>query len=321
MVRVLRLRGCLLMKILSGTSHPGLAEEISQILRIPLTHATITRFADEEVFVEIHESIRGEDVFVLQSTCFPTNDNLMELLVILDALKRGSAGRITACIPYFGYARQDRKSGPRTPISAKLVADLLTVAGVNRVLALDLHTGQIQGFFDVPVDNLYVTPFFAKHIQETFQDQKVLIVSPDVGGVVRARSLAKRINAELAIIDKRRERPGESEVMHVIGDVAGRLAILIDDIVDSAGTLCQAAEALIVHGVAEVHGYATHGVLSSRSFERIRNSSLKKLTVTNSIPLKNSESAEKIQILSIAPLLAEAIRRTHHELSISCLFD
>ncbi len=310
------------MKLLAGTSHPALAEEVSRILKIPLAKATTTRFSDQEAFVEIHESIRGEDVFVLQSTCFPANDNLMELLVILDALKRGSAQRITACIPYFGYARQDRKSGPRTPISAKLVADLLTTAGADRVMTLDLHAGQIQGFFNVPVDNLFVTPFFARTIQEIFPDTPPLIVSPDVGGVVRARSLAKRLNADLAIIDKRREKPGHSEVMHVIGDVKDRVAILIDDIVDSAGTLCHAADALIRNGAAKVDAYATHGVLSGNAQQRIQDSRIDSLSVTNSIPLSREKSSvSKIKALSIAPLLADAIWRTHQEESIACLFD
>lgn len=309
------------MKLLSGTSHPALAKEIAENLGIPLMQAHIRRFADQEVFVEICESVRGKDVFVIQSTCFPANDHLMELLVILDALKRGSARRITACIPYFGYARQDRKSGPRTPISAKLVADLLTVAGAGRVLTLDLHTGQIQGFFNIPVDNLFVTPVFAKEIQSRFSGETPLIVSPDVGGVVRARSLAKRLDADLAIIDKRRESPGKSEVMHIIGDVSDRLALIVDDMVDSAGTLCQAADALLAAGARAVYGYGTHGVLSGDAAQRIHQSGLKSLTITNSIPLPPTSHTSQIHLLSIAGLFSEAMKRIHHEQSLTSLFD
>ncbi len=311
----------IVMKLLAGTSHPGLSQEVSQLLGIPLTQTTIKRFADDEVFVEIHESVRGQDVFVLQSTCFPANDHLMELLVVLDALKRGSVSRVTVCMPYFGYARQDRKSGPRTPVSAKLVADLLTTAGANRVLTLDLHAGQIQGFFDIPVDNLFVTPFFAREIDHLFQDDRPLIVSPDVGGVVRARSLAKKLNADLAIVDKRREKAGESEVMHLIGDVRDRVAILIDDIVDSAGTLCNAAAALKIAGASKVCAYGTHGVLSGGAIQRIQESDLESLTCTNSIPFSSHDVSGKIKTLSIASLLAEAIRRIHYEESLSDLFD
>src|SRR5213083_3083021 len=257
------------MKLLAGNSNLPLARSISDYLEVPLTDASVRRFADEEVFVEINENVRGEDVFVVQSTSFPANDNLMELLVIVDALRRGSARRTTAVIPYYGYGRQDRKSGPRTPISAKLVANLITVAGANRVLTLDLHAGQIQGFFDIPTDNLFASPVLSKDIQEKLGNSNLTIVSPDVGGVVRARAIAKRLEADLAIIDKRRERAGVSEVMNIIGDVDGRRCILVDDIVDSAGTLCNAAEALKDAGAAAVSAYVTHGVLSGGAVTRV----------------------------------------------------
>ena len=313
------------MKLLAGNSNPKLAHDVAQYLEIPLTKASVRRFADGEIFVEIHENVRGEDVFVLQSTSAPANDNLMELLICIDALRRASARRITAVVPYFGYARQDRKPGPRTPISAKLVANLVTVAGTSRLLSIDLHAGQIQGFFDVPVDNLYAAPVMSADILARHQAHADLltVVSPDVGGVVRARALAKRLgNAPLAIVDKRRERPGESEVMNIIGDVEGRFCILVDDIVDSAGTLCNAAQALKEKGAAEAIAYVTHGVLSGAAIERVQDSRLSELVITDSI-LANGHvaAASRIRQLSIAPLLGEAIRRISDESSVSSLFD
>ena len=311
------------MKLLAGNSNLPLARAVAQYLELPLTDAAVRRFADEEVFVEIHENVRGEDVFVLQSTGFPANDNLMELLICIDALRRSSAKRITAVIPYFGYARQDRKPGPRTPISAKLVANLVTTAGANRVLSIDLHAGQIQGFFDIPTDNLYAAPVMAADIHARFSGKNLMVVSPDVGGVVRARALAKRLdNAPLAIVDKRRERAGESEVMNIIGDVQGRFCILIDDIVDSAGTLCNAAAALREAGAEDVVAYVTHGVLSGGAVARVEGSSLSELVVTDSIGGPQAVAdAKKIRRLTIAPLLAEAIRRIADETSVSSLFD
>jgi ribose-phosphate pyrophosphokinase len=311
------------MKILAGNSNLPLAEAIARYLELPLTDASVRRFADEEVFVEIHENVRGEDVFVVQSTGYPANDNLMELLICIDALKRASAKRVTAVIPYFGYARQDRKPGPRTPISAKLVANLITVAGAHRVLSMDLHAGQIQGFFDIPTDNLYAAPVMSADIQARFGGKNLMVVSPDVGGVVRARALAKRLeNAPLAIVDKRRERPGESEVMNIIGDVSGRFCILVDDIVDSAGTLCNAAAALREAGAEDVVAYVSHGVLSGGAVARVEGSALSELVITDSIgaPPPVAE-ANKIRHLTIAPLLAEAIRRIADESSVSSLFD
>jgi len=311
------------MKLMSGNSNLPLATSIAEHLGVPITKASVRRFADEEVFVEIHENVRGEDVFVVQSTSYPANDNLMELLICIDALRRASAKRITAVLPYFGYARQDRKPGPRTPISAKLVANLITVAGANRVLSVDLHAGQIQGFFDIPTDNLYGAPVMSADIQARFAGKQITVVSPDVGGVVRARSLAKRLNnAPLAIVDKRREKPGESEVMNIIGDVAGRFCILIDDIVDSAGTLCNAAAALKEGGAAEVVAYCTHGVLSGAAVTRVEKSVLRELVITDSIAAYEAAAAtKKVRILTIAPLLAEAIRRIADESSVSSLFD
>lgn len=310
------------MKILSCNSNLSLSRSISEQLNVPLTLATIRRFADMEIFVEIHENVRGEDVFIIQSTSYPANDHLMELLIAIDALKRGSAKRITAVIPYFGYARQDRKTGPRTPISAKLVANLITIAGADRVLTLDLHAGQIQGFFDIPVDNLFASPVFAKDIEKKYGNENLVIVSPDVGGVVRARGLAKRLNADLAIIDKRREQPGHSEVMNIIGDVQGRKCLIIDDIVDSAGTLCNAAKALKEAGALSVIAYATHGVLSGPALERITNSPLDELVVTNSIePNQAIAESNSIRHISIASLLSEAIKRISLEESVSSLFD
>ena len=311
------------MKIMAGNSNLPLARAIADYLETTLTDASVRRFADEEVFVEIHENVRGEDVFVVQSTSFPANDNLMELLICIDALRRASARRITAVVPYFGYARQDRKPGPRTPISAKLVANQITHAGADRVLSVDLHAGQIQGFFDIPTDNLWAAPVMAADIQARYAGKKLMVVSPDVGGVVRARSLAKRLdNAPLAIVDKRRERAGESEVMNIIGDVAGRTCILIDDIVDSGGTLCNAAAALRQQGAVDVFAYCTHGVLSGAAAARVAKSELSELVVTDSIS-SGEEDAKggKIRRLTIAPLLAEAIRRIADESSVSSLFD
>jgi ribose-phosphate pyrophosphokinase len=311
------------MKILSGNSNRPLAEAISACLNTPLTKAAIRRFSDLEVFVEILENVRGEDVFIIQSTSYPANDNLMELLVSIDALRRGSAQRITAVIPYYGYARQDRKTGPRTPISAKLVANLVTTAGADRVLTMDLHAGQIQGFFDVPTDNLFAAPVFLKDIQENRADgEELVIVSPDVGGVVRARAIAKRLGAELAIIDKRREKAGVSEVMHIIGDVKDRRCILVDDIVDSAGTLCNAADALMQDGAKAVQAYTTHGVLSGGAVARVSASPLESLVTTDSIQATEAmRVAHNIRQITIAPLLAEAILRIAENRSVSTLFD
>jgi ribose-phosphate pyrophosphokinase len=311
------------MKLMAGNSNMPLASAIADYLEIPLTKANVRRFADEEIFVEILENVRGEDVFVLQSTSYPANDNLMELLIMIDALRRASAKRITAVLPYFGYARQDRKPGPRTPISAKLVANLITTAGANRVLSVDLHAGQIQGFFDIPTDNLFGAPVMSADIQTRFPGKQWMVVSPDVGGVVRARALAKRLdNAPLAIVDKRRERAGESEVMNIIGQVEGRFCILIDDIVDSAGTLCNAAAALKAAGAEDVVAYCTHGVLSGGAVARVDGSALRELVITDSIGNHNviAESA-KVRHLTIAPLLAEAIKRIADESSVSSLFD
>ena len=311
------------MKIMAGNSNLPLAREIAAYLDLPLTDASVRRFADEEIFVEIHENVRGEDVFLVQSTSYPANDNLMELLICIDALNRASAKRITAVVPYFGYARQDRKPGPRTPISAKLVANLITQAGANRVLSVDLHAGQIQGFFDIPTDNLYAAPVMAADIQERYRDGDLMVVSPDVGGVVRARALAKRLdNAPLAIVDKRRERPGESEVMNIIGDVKGRCCILIDDIVDSGGTLCNAAQALIDAGAKSVAAYITHGVLSGGAVARVNGSALTELVITDTIlGTEATEQSDRIRVLTIAPLIGEAVRRIADESSVSSLFD
>jgi ribose-phosphate pyrophosphokinase len=311
------------MKLMAGNSNLPMARDIAAYLDLQLTDASVRRFADEEVFVEIHENVRGEDVFVVQSTSFPANDNLMELLICIDALRRASAKRITAVLPYFGYARQDRKPGPRTPISAKLVANLITTAGADRVLAVDLHAAQIQGFFDIPTDNLYGAPVMASDILERTGGQNLMVVSPDVGGVVRARALAKRINdAPLSIVDKRRDKPGSSEVMNIIGDVKGWDCILIDDIIDSGGTLCNAAAALMDAGAKSVTAYLTHGVLSGSAVERVSNSALKELVITDSIqPTEGTLNSPKIRILPIAPLIGEAIRRIADESSVSSLFD
>ncbi|HFB2048641.1 MAG: ribose-phosphate pyrophosphokinase [Hyphomicrobiaceae bacterium] len=310
------------IKLVSGNSNPSLARSISNHLNLPLTKTVCRRFADLEIFVEIQDNVRGEDVFVLQSTSFPANDNLMELLILIDALKRASARRITAVMPYYGYARQDRKVGARTPISAKLVANLIERAGANRIMTLDLHAGQIQGFFDVPTDNLFAAPVMVRDIRDNFELKDICVVSPDVGGVVRARCLAKRIKAPIAICDKRRNCPGTSEIMHVIGNVKSKICILIDDMVDSGGTLVNAANALIEQGAREVLAYTTHGVFSKNASERIRNSKLKSLVVTDSIePTEEVLSIPNVRVLSIAPLLGEAISRTSREQSVSTLFD
>ena len=310
------------MKIVAGNSSRPLAEAIAAHLGLSLTRCSVRRFADMEIFVEVQENVRGQDVFIVQSTSFPTNDHLMELLIIIDALRRASAKRITAVIPYFGYARQDRKSAARTPISAKLVANLITEAGADRVMTLDLHAGQIQGFFDIPTDNLYAAPIMVRDITERMDRSNLIVVSPDVGGVVRARAVAKRIDAPLAIVDKRRERPGESEVMNIIGDVRGRTCILVDDIIDSGGTLCNAADALIDNGAAAVCAYITHGVLSGGAVARIASSKLRELVVTDSIqPTEAVRVARNIRTITIAPLIGEAVGRTAAEESVSSLFD
>jgi ribose-phosphate pyrophosphokinase len=311
------------MKLLAGNSNRPLAEAIGQYLKLPLTKASVRRFADMEIFVEIQENVRGEDIFVIQSTSYPANDNLMELLIVIDALRRASAKRITAVLPYFGYARQDRKVGPRTPISAKLVANLITHAGANRVLTVDLHAGQIQGFFDIPTDNLYAQPVIVKDIADFLgTGDNLTVVSPDVGGVVRARGLAKRLGCALAIVDKRRDRPGVSEVMNIIGEVKGKSCILVDDIVDSGGTICNAAEALMRTGAREVCAYATHGVLSGGAVALVRGSALKSLVVTDSIAVtEDVRNCPNIRCISIAPLLGEAIKRISNEESVSSLFN
>jgi ribose-phosphate pyrophosphokinase len=310
------------MKLFAGNSNRVLAEAVARYLNIPLGRASVRRFADQEIFVEIQENVRGEDVFVLQSTSYPANDHLMELLIMIDAFRRSSARRITAVIPYFGYARQDRRASGRTPISAKLVANLITQAGADRVLTLDLHAGQIQGFFDIPTDNLFAVPVMARDVKAKYRLSNVMVVSPDVGGVVRARALAKRIDAQLAIVDKRRERPGESEVMNVIGGVDGKDCLLIDDIVDSGGTLCNAADALLANGATSVTAYITHGVLSGGAVARITASKLKELVITDSIqPTSGVEAAHNIRVLPISDLIGEAISRTATEESVSSLFD
>ena len=307
------------MKIISCNSNTPLAKEIANYLKLNLVNADIKRFTDNEVFTEIRENVRGEDIFVIQSTSRPANDNIMELLIVIDALKRASARRITAVIPYFGYARQDRKAGPRTPITAKLVANLITIAGASRVLTLDLHAGQIQGFFDIPLDNLLSVPVFSKDIRQNFNQNNISIISPDVGGVVRARIIAEKINAKLAIVDKRRSGPGISEVMNIIGDVKKNDCIIVDDIVDSGGTLCNAADAILAKGAKSVSAYITHGVLSGNAVEKINNSNLSKLIITNSILYKKCNN-DKIETLTIAPLLGEAIKSISEERSVSTLF-
>ena len=310
------------MKILSCNSNINLAESISKTLNTQLVKVDVKRFSDMEVFVEVQENVRGEDMFIIQSTSYPANDNLMELLVSLDALRRASARRITAVIPYYGYARQDRKSGPRTPISAKLVANLITKAGADRILTMDLHAGQIQGFFDIPTDNLFAAPVFVKDIEDRYKNKPVVIVSPDVGGVVRARAIARRINANLAIIDKRREKAGSSEVMNIIGDVSNHHCIIVDDIIDSGGTICNAAQALIDVGAISVDAYVTHGVLSGSAVSNISNSPLASLVTTNSIKATEAvRISNNIRQISIAPIIGEAIRRVHMEQSVSSLFE
>jgi ribose-phosphate pyrophosphokinase len=311
------------MKLISGTANPALAKDMADYLDLSLCKTDIRRFSDDEVFLEIGENVRGQDVFLIQPTSQPANENLMELLIALDALKRASARRITAVIPYFGYARQDRKPGPRTPITAKLAANLITCAGADRILSLDLHAGQIQGFFDIPVDHLYARPVFVEDIEKRYANiDNLMVVSPDVGGVVRARSLAKRLDVELAIVDKRRDRANHSEVMHIIGDVKGRNCILIDDIIDTAGTMCQAAEALMGEGAISVSAYASHGVLSGPALARIEGSVLTDLVVTDSIAATaESKNISKIRHLPVAPLLAEAILRISNETSVSSLFE
>jgi ribose-phosphate pyrophosphokinase len=310
------------MKLLAGNANRALAEAIATHLSVTLCRAHVRRFADQEIWVEVLENVRGQDTFVIQSTSFPANDHLMELLIMIDALRRASAKRITAVIPYFGYARQDRKQGPRTPISAKLVSNLITRAGADRVLTVDLHAGQVQGFFDIPTDNLFAAPVMVSDIKSHRQLKNVMVISPDVGGVVRARALAKRIDAPLAIVDKRRERAGESEVMNIIGDVEGHNCILIDDIVDSGGTLCNAAEALLAAGAESVHAYITHGVLSGAAVDRIAASKLKELVITDTIrPTEAVQAAHNIRVIPIGPLIGEAIARTAREESVSSLFD
>jgi len=310
------------MKILSCTGNRPLAEAIAIHLKVPLVQASIQRYADREVFVEIQESVRGQDIFVIQPTSSPTNDTLMELLITMDALKRGSAQSITAVIPYYGYGRQDRKTSPRSPISAKLVANLLTVAGANRILTIDWHSSQIQGFFDIPTDNLTAAPLFCRDIQQRISPEPVVIVSPDVGGLVRARIVAEHLGADMAIIDKRRTGPGASEVLNLMGDVRGQICILIDDMVDSAGTLCQAVEMLKSAGAKDVDAYVSHGVLSGKALEKIGQSSLRRLVITDTIqPLPMTLQTSKIEILSVASLLGEAIYRIAHDQSVSSLFD
>ena len=311
-----------MMKVVAGNGNRPLAESIAAYLNLPLAKCMVRRFADMEIFVEMQENVRGQDVFIVQSTSFPANDHLMELLIIIDTMRRSSARRITAVLPYFGYARQDRKPGPRTPSSAKLVANLITRAGADRVLTLDLHAGQIQGFFDIPTDNLFAGPVLTADIKANFDTKNLTVVSPDVGGVVRARALAKRLGAPLAIVDKRRERAGESEVMNIIGEVEGTSCILIDDIVDSGGTLCNAAEALLAAGAKDVSAYCTHGVLSGGAVARITSSKMKQLVITDSIqPTEAVRVSRNIRTISIGALMGEAIARTAREESVSSLFD
>ena len=310
------------MKLVTGNSNLKLANDISKYVSLELSNCDVKRFADNEIFVEMKENVRGEDVFVIQSTSYPTNDNLMELLIIIDTLRRASAKRITAVIPYFGYARQDRKPGPRTPITSKLVANMIDKAGANRVLTMDLHAGQIQGFFDIPTDNLFAAPVLVEDIKSKLTSNTPIVVSPDVGGVVRARIIAKRIGADLAIVDKRREKAGESEVMNIIGDVKGKECFMIDDIVDSAGTLCNASDALIREGATKVYSYVTHGVLSGKAVERVNKSSLTKLLITDTIGESDAvKESDKIDVISISSLLGEAIKRISDEKSVSSLFD
>ena len=310
------------MKLVTGNSNLKLANDISKYVGLDLSNCDVKRFADNEIFVEMQENVRGEDVFVIQSTSYPANDNLMELLIIIDTLRRASAKRITAVVPYFGYARQDRKPGPRTPITSKLVANMIDKAGANRVLTMDLHAGQIQGFFDIPTDNLFAAPVLVEDIKSKLTSNTPIVVSPDVGGVVRARIIAKRIGADLAIVDKRREKAGESEVMNIIGDVKGKECFMIDDIVDSAGTLCNASDALIREGATKVYSYVTHGVLSGKAVERVNKSSLTKLLITDTIEESDAvKKSDKIDVISISSLLGEAIKRISDEKSVSSLFD
>ncbi|ACE92129.1 ribose-phosphate pyrophosphokinase [Rhizobium phaseoli] len=310
------------MKVFAGNSNRQLAEAICNYLNVPLGKASVRRFADQEIFVEIQENVRGEDVFLVQPTSYPANDHLMELLIMIDAMRRSSARRITAVLPYFGYARQDRRASGRTPISAKLVSNLITEAGADRVMTLDLHAGQIQGFFDIPTDNLYALPVLTRDIKSQYDLSNVMVVSPDVGGVVRARALAKRLDCLLSIVDKRRDRPGESEVMNIIGDVTGKDCLLIDDIVDSGGTLCNAADALLAQGASSVTAYITHGVLSGGAVTRVTSSKLRELVITDSIqPTTAVQSAHNIRVVTTAPLIGEAISRTSQEESVSSLFD
>ena len=311
------------MKILACNSNPELAEAITSYIGVKLADASIRKFADDEIFVEINENIRGEDVFIIQSTSHPANDHLMELLIVIDTVKRGSAKRITAVMPYYGYARQDRKTGPRTPITAKLVANLITSAGADRVLTMDLHSGQIQGFFDIPLDNIFSAPPIIKDMKNKFSGiDNLVISSPDVGGVVRARAFAKRLNAGLAIADKRREKAGDSEVMNIIGDVKNKTCILLDDIADTAGTLCNAATALRKNGAKEIYSYIAHGVLSGNALDRINNSEIKELVLTDSIQASEElKKSKNIRHISVAPLMGEAIKRIHSDSSVSALFD
>lgn len=308
------------MMVFSGNANPDLANSICEYLDIPLSKAEVRRFSDGEIFVEIGENVRGKDVYVIQPTSPPVNDHLMELVIMVDALRRASARRITAVLAYYGYARQDRKVAPRVPITAKVVAEMLTVVGVRRVLAMDLHAGQIQGFFNIPVDHLYAAPVLLKHIEEEFKEG-VVMVSPDAGGVERTRAFAKRMNAQLAIIDKRRERANECQAMSVIGDVSGKIAVLLDDMVDTAGTLCSAADILMEAGAKEVHACCSHGVLSGPAIERIENSQIKSMVITDSVPLRGAAcDCAKIKVLSVAGILGEAIKRIHSEDSVSSLF-
>jgi len=310
------------MKLICGNSNSALAEAIAAHMQVPLAQCNVRRFADEEVFVEIQENVRGDDVYVIQSTSYPANDNLMELLVLIDALRRSSSGRITAVIPYFGYARQDRKSSPRTPITAKLVANMITQAGADRVLTMDLHAGQIQGFFDIPTDNLYALPEIGNEIQKQKFRDNIMAVSPDVGGVVRARALAKRLSTGLAIVDKRRDKPGSSEVMNIIGDVSDKSCLLVDDIIDSGGTICNAATALLEKGAAEVFAYISHGVLSGKAVDRINSSDLTSLVITDSICATEAVTkSSKIRTISVAPMFAQAITRIANGESVSILFE
>jgi ribose-phosphate pyrophosphokinase len=309
------------MKLISGTANPELAQKISEYLATPLVQTKITRFSDGEIFVEIKENVRGADVFIIQPTCPPVNENLVELLIMIDAARRASARRITAVIPYYGYARQDRKTAPRTPITAKLVANVIVVAGARRVLTMDLHAGQIQGFFDIPVDHLYAMPVFLEYLKDKFRREEIVIVSPDAGGVERAREYAKRLNATMAIVDKRRPRPNESEVMNIIGDVKDKIAVIIDDMIDTAGTICKAASAIMERGAKEVYAVATHPVLSGPAVEKLAQSPIKEVVVSDTIPLREeAQRVDKIKVLSVSKLLGEAIRRIHTDDSISSLF-